>query len=70
MRKVILTMFILVIVLTFDDYYNAFIGATTKEIAIVSIDARITTLIMVLFVLFLFRKNIYYKNDECSKGED
>lgn len=60
MKRVIFTIIITVILLTFLDYYNAISGAITKDEAIHLIDGRITTLVMVLIILFLFRKNLHF----------
>ena len=73
MKKVIFTIVTTVILLTSLDYWNAVSGSITKDEAIHLMDGRITTLIIVLIILFLFRKNLHYleKNEEpISKDDD
>jgi hypothetical protein len=64
MKKVVFTIIATVIILTFFDYYNAVTGELTKNEAIHLIDGRLTTLVMVLIILFLFRKNLQYIETE------
>lgn len=64
MKKFIFTIITAVVVLTIADYYSAFIGVASKDEAILIIDARFTTLIMILLIVFLYRKNLYYKEDK------
>ena len=60
MKKVVFTIITTVIILTFFDYYNAVTGELTKNEAIHLIDGRLTTLVIILIILFLFRKNLQY----------
>lgn len=64
MKKFVFTIIIAIIVLTLTDYYSSYIGEISKDEAILIIDTRFTTLMMVLLVIFLFRKNLYYKEDK------
>ena len=64
MKKFVFTIIIAIIVLTLTDYYSSYIGEIPRKIAILIIDTRFTTLMMVLLVIFLFRKNLYYKEDK------
>lgn len=67
MRKMIFLIITTVLILTFYDYYNAYNGYITKDEAILLIDTRLTTLVMILIVLFLYRKNIsYQENKNCT----
>lgn len=70
MKKVYTTIIATVIILTFFDYYRAISGELTKNEVIQLIDGRITTLGMVLIVLFLFRKNLHFVETKKRKEEN
>lgn len=57
-KNLILTIIFTVFILTFYDYYNALNNFITKNEAIHLIDGRLTTLIVVLIILFLYRKDL------------
>lgn len=60
MKKVYFTIIATVMLLTFFDYYGAVSGKLTKDEAINLMDGRITTLVIILIILFLFRKNLHF----------
>lgn len=64
MKKFIFIIILSVVILTFSDYYNSYIGNITKEEAILIIDTRFTTLFMILLIFFLYRKKLHYKDTE------
>lgn len=64
MKKFVFTIILTIVTLTITDYYSAFVGNVSKEEAILIIDTRFTTLIMILLIIFLYRKNLYYKEDK------
>ena len=70
MKKIVFTIIITVLGLTFLDYYSAFTGSITKDQAIYLIDGRITTMIAVLLILLMFRKNIHYKDNKTDKVDN
>jgi hypothetical protein len=64
MKKFVFTIIMTILFLTISDYYGSYSGNISKDEAILIIDTRFTTLMMVLLVIFLFRKNLYYKEDK------
>lgn len=64
MKKFIFIIILSVVILTFSDYYNSYIGNITKEESILIIDTRFTTLFMILLIFFLYRKKLHYKDTE------
>lgn len=64
MKKFIFIIILSVVILTFSDYYNSYIGNITKEEAILIIDTRFTTLFMILLIFFLYRNKLHYKDTE------
>ncbi len=64
MKKFVFTIIMTILFLTISDYYGSYNGNISKDEAILMIDTRVTTLMMVLLVIFLFRKNLYYKEDK------
>ncbi len=60
MKKVYFTIIATVAALLSFDYYNFIKGELSKEEVINLVDGRITTLGLVLIILFLFRNNLQF----------